>query len=96
MDPTVNMSAILDSPNIVCECGNKTFAQAFVLKRVSQLISPTGREEIVDFPIYVCSKCGKVPQEFMDKNNAARVFGENKDGSETEPKKSTSGLILNN
>lgn len=85
----VNYSAVIDSPNIVCECGCKTFAPAAVLKKVSRIITGTGREEIVDIPVYVCTKCGKVPKEYMDKGNAARIFGETKDSNTEETPKSS-------
>ena len=84
MEGQVNYAAVLDSPNIVCECGCKTFAPAAVLKKVSRIITMTGRDEIVDIPVYVCTKCGKVPQEYMDKGNAARIFGETKKDSSTD------------
>jgi hypothetical protein len=52
----------------------------------------TGRDEIVDIPVYVCTKCGKIPQEYMDKGNAARILGESKDSSANQENKS--GLII--
>jgi hypothetical protein len=83
---------VIDSPNIVCECGCKTFAPAAILKKVSKIVTMTGRDEIVDIPVYVCTKCGKIPQEYMDKGNAARILGESKDSSANQENKS--GLII--
>ena len=94
-DPAINMSAIIDSPNIVCECGSKTFIGGAVLKKVSQIMSPTGREEVVPIPVYVCSECGKVPSYYTENIHYARIFGEATDGADTEDKKQTSSLILN-
>ena len=91
-NPTINYSAVIDSPNIVCECGCKTFAPAAILKKVSKIVTMTGRDEIVDIPVYVCTKCGKIPQEYMDKGNAARILGESKDSSMNQENKS--GLII--
>ena len=91
-NPTINYSAVIDSPNIVCECGCKTFAPAAILKKVSKIVTMTGRDEIVDIPVYVCTKCGKIPQEYMDKGNAARILGESKDSSANQENKS--GLII--
>jgi hypothetical protein len=56
----------------------------------------TGRDEIVDIPVYVCTKCGKIPQDYMDKANAARILGESTGDSSTETKTETksSSLIL--
>ena len=84
-------SKVIDSPNIVCECGCRTFTQASVLKKVSSLITMTGKEEILDIPIYVCSKCGKIPNEYLEKANAKRILGLADDETKEE-KKST--LIL--
>ena len=47
-NPTINYGAVIDSPNIVCECGCKTFAPAAILKKVSKIVTMTGRDEIVD------------------------------------------------
>ena len=91
-NPTINYSAVIDSPNIVCECGCKTFAPAAILKKVSKIVTMTNRDEIVDIPVYVCTKCGKIPQEYMYKGNAARILGESKDSSMNQENKS--GLII--
>ena len=91
-NPTINYSAVIDSPNIVCECGCKTFAPAAILKKVSKIVTMTNRDEIVDIPVYFCTKCGKIPQEYMDKGNAARILGESKDSSMNQENKS--GLII--
>ena len=89
---TINYGAVIDSPNIVCECGCKTFAPAAILKNVSKIVTMTGRDEIVDIPVYVCTKCGKIPQEYMDKGNASRILGESNDSSDN--KEQNSNLII--
>lgn len=88
-NPTINYGAVIDSPNIVCECGCKTFAPAAILKKVSKIVTMTGRDEIVDIPVYVCTKCGKIPQEYLDKGNSSRILGESTDSSKDESKKSS-------
>ena len=88
-NPTINYGAVIDSPNIVCECGCKTFAPAAILKKVSKILTMTGRDEIVDIPVYVCTKCGKIPQEYLDKGNSSRILGESTDSSKNESKKSS-------
>ena len=88
-NPTMNYGAVIDSPNIVCECGCKTFAPAAILKKVSKIVTMTGRDEIVDIPVYVCTKCGKIPQEYLDKGNSSRILGESTDSSKNESKKSS-------
>lgn len=48
---------------ITCECGGMIFENAFVLKRISSIISPTGKEETYPLEVIVCKKCGKIPEE---------------------------------
>ena len=39
-------------------CGNKHFKQVFAMKKVSALVSPSGKEEIITMPVFLCTKCG--------------------------------------
>lgn len=73
------MGQIITSPNIVCKCGCKTFTEAVVLKKMSALVSPTGKESIHPIPVFVCTKCGEIPTEFLEKNNAKAILGEGKE-----------------
>lgn len=43
-----------------CECGNKIWTQAIILKKISPLISQSGTPEIMPIPIFLCSKCGEL------------------------------------
>ena len=67
---------VISSPNVVCECGSKLFTQQFVLKNLSQLVSPTGKAQVVEVPIFVCAKCGEVPKEFKENSNYKYILGE--------------------
>ena len=52
---------------IVCEnCGNASFIQAFFLKKVSTLVSPTGKEAIVPMQVFSCGNCGTIPQNMTE------------------------------
>tara|TARA_B100000902_G_scaffold387554_1_gene431864 strand:+ start:93 stop:341 length:249 start_codon:yes stop_codon:yes gene_type:complete len=44
-------------------CGNKHFKQVFAMKKVSALVSPSGQEEVITMPVFVCDKCGKELEE---------------------------------
>jgi len=58
----VDLSNALD---IVCEeCGCKTFVEVAFVKKVSALVSPTGKEAIVPVGTFACSSCGHVNKEF--------------------------------
>jgi len=53
--------------NIKCDdCENETFIPAFIIKHISALISPTGKETMVPIQIFKCSKCNHVNEKFLD------------------------------
>jgi len=55
-----------DSTEIVCtECGNKTFIQAFLIRKISAIESPMGQETIVPVSVYECSSCGYLDPYFV-------------------------------
>ena len=50
-----------------CEsCGNPTFKQTLLLRKLSALVSPTGQETIIPMQVFACEKCGHVNKEFAD------------------------------
>ena len=50
-----------------CEsCGNPTFKQTLLLRKLSALVSPTGQETIIPMQVFACEKCGHVNKEFTD------------------------------
>lgn len=58
----VDLSAALD---VICEeCGCKTFREVAFIKKVSALVSPTGKETVVPIGTFACSQCGHVNKEF--------------------------------
>lgn len=63
-------NAILTSPNQVCDkCGSYFFKEAYALKEVSSLISPTGKNEVVPIPIWLCVNCNEpCPAQKNNKN----------------------------
>ena len=57
---------ISKADTIVCEnCGNASFIQSFFLKRISPLVSPTGKEAIVPIQVFACGNCGSIPKNMM-------------------------------
>ena len=75
----INPNIIITSPNVVCECGNKVFIQGVILKKVSPLVTGSPTESLYPIPVYQCSKCGKIPSEFLKKGNAKIILGETDD-----------------
>ena len=60
---------INDLVDIVCsECGGKVFRQASLFKKLSALVSPTGKEQIVPIPVFRCDDCGNINDEFLPKS----------------------------
>jgi hypothetical protein len=56
-----------DLPWVGCSEGVQVYEQVFLFKRLSPIISPTGKEEMVPAEVIICKKCGKVPQFISDK-----------------------------
>ena len=54
-----------DLKDIGCEsCGCQFFRQVSAFKRISALVSPTGKEQIVPVPTFRCDDCGFINEEF--------------------------------
>jgi len=54
---------------IICEkeaCGNKTFKQTLLLRKMSALVAPGGQETIIPMQVFSCEVCGHVNKEFED------------------------------
>ena len=47
------------------ECNNILFIQSTVIKRLSAIVSPTGKEALVPIDVYSCGNCGKVPKTML-------------------------------
>ena len=57
---------ISKADTITCEeCGNASFIQAFFLKRISALMSPTGKEAVVPMQVFSCGNCGSIPKNMI-------------------------------
>lgn len=57
-----------DLKNIECDaCGGRFFREIQAFKRLSALISPTGKEQIIPIPSFRCDDCGHINEEFMPK-----------------------------
>ena len=60
---------IKNSTGVACEeCGNITFTEKLTFKKISAILSPSGKEELVPMPIVACEKCGKVSSIFDPHN----------------------------
>jgi hypothetical protein len=59
---------IRQSKNVICDCGGILFRPGLAFKKISQFVSPTGKEELYPIELLICEKCGKVPNEFNAHN----------------------------
>ena len=61
----VNISVGLENTDALeCdECGSTTFRPAFLLRKVSALMSPSGKETIVPIQVFACDSCGHVNED---------------------------------
>ena len=62
---TINESHLAQAENVTCEhCANQTFVGVMMMKRISPIISPTGKEAIVPIQTFACNACGFVNKAF--------------------------------
>jgi hypothetical protein len=54
-------------PWFTCSEGVQVFEPSFLFKRISPIISPTGKEELYPAEIIVCKNCNKVPKAIWNK-----------------------------
>lgn len=58
----VDLTNALD---VFCEkCASRTFKEVALIKRVSALLSPSGKEMIVPVGTFACAQCGHINTEF--------------------------------
>jgi uncharacterized Zn finger protein len=48
-------------------CGGESFIEALHLRRVSALLTGTGQPGVYPIPVFACTKCGHVNEEFLPK-----------------------------
>ena len=76
--PQITPEIIRDSKNVQCDCGGFLFTEKMMFKKISAIISPTGKEEVVPMSVIVCDKCGKVPEIFDSQNILPKEIKSNK------------------
>lgn len=60
MDQKMTIDIPVDQlKDITCLCGEGVFTNAFILKEIPLLYSPTGKPELFSHPVgFICVKCG--------------------------------------
>ena len=52
---------LTDAETMTCmKCDNKIFIQGYVIKKISAIISPTGKEVIAPAQVFNCGNCGEL------------------------------------
>jgi hypothetical protein len=47
------------------KCKNQSFQEAIMLRKVSAILSPSGKSGLLPIPIFVCNSCGHTNQSFL-------------------------------
>ncbi len=65
--PQTNINIKLeDLTSVKCdECEGEYFRSAMLMKRLSPLVSPTGKEQLIPIQIFRCDNCGHVNEVFI-------------------------------
>lgn len=70
-DQTIRVN-LADADDVKCDkCGDLRFEPVYLMKRLSPLLSPTGKSELIPIgmsptpPIFACLACGHINEEFL-------------------------------
>ena len=63
----VQMNISLDkTTGITCDkCDNNIFIEGMLLRKASRCITGTAQDAMIPIPVFTCSKCGHVNEEFL-------------------------------
>ncbi len=65
MKQTININ-VKDAQDVKCdECEGKVFIPAFLIKKISALVSPTGQEIMAPVQVFQCCGCKHINKEFL-------------------------------
>ncbi len=67
--PQTNINVKLeDLSDVKCdECESQDFRPVMMMKRLSPLVSPSGKEQLVPIQVFRCDDCGHVNEVFIPK-----------------------------
>ena len=67
MQQNLNVDISQTTPVLCEECKGGYFEQALVIRRVSAILTGQGKPGFIPIPIFKCSECGHVNNEFIPK-----------------------------
>jgi len=47
------------------ECDSSLFTIAYLIKKISAIMSPIGQESLAPIQVYTCKNCGEIPKIFL-------------------------------
>jgi hypothetical protein len=65
--PGLQVDISQTTEEICGECGNDTFIQVFKIRKLSALLSPTGKTTMIPMQVFACHKCGYINETFLPK-----------------------------
>jgi uncharacterized Zn finger protein len=67
MSEQMNVNISLDKTiGIVCDkCGNPVFIEGVMLRKASRFLTGTAQDAMIPIPVFTCTKCGHVNDEFL-------------------------------
>jgi hypothetical protein len=75
--PKINLD-ISQTTDLTCSnCGSHFFHMAYMFKKISALVSPTGKESLLPIETFACLECGNINKEFLPKNTVQDDTPEN-------------------
>lgn len=63
----INLDINQTVPVICNECGHNHFQQVLIIRKASGLLTGTGKPTYVPIPVFACTKCNHVNEEFAPK-----------------------------
>lgn len=81
---TLNQTSPVECEN----CNNSTFQESFFLRKASRLLTGAPKDSYIPIPVFVCTSCGHVNDEFIPNELKEEV------SSESNTKTSNSGETL--
>lgn len=63
LKPNVDISKT--TPEVCDNCNGEAFREAFLLRKISALLTENGREGFVPVQVFACVKCGHVNEHFI-------------------------------
>ena len=67
MDIPSNINVKLEQTDeLTCdECGTSAFKPVFLLRKISALLSPSGKETVFPIQVFSCNSCGHINEDFL-------------------------------